>query len=109
FTPARLRPGLPRRLEDAIVKCLEKNPDNRYQSAKELAVHLRHLATPSLVATDPRQSRRHSRLPFAIATLPLLSILAVLFILNVGGWRERLMRSAGAPRSESLAVLPLEN
>ena len=28
---------------------------------------------------------------------------------NVGGWRERFMGRLGAPRIESLAVLPLEN
>jgi serine/threonine protein kinase/Flp pilus assembly protein TadD len=115
--PARFRPGLPRRLEDAILKCLEKDPDNRYQSAKELAVDLRRLATPSLVATEPRQARRHPWLSSVIATLALLSIFAVLFILNVGGLRERLVRPASAPPANivssspvrSLAVLPLEN
>jgi serine/threonine protein kinase len=107
--PARFRPGLPPRLEDLILKCLEKDPDNRYQSAKELTVDLRRLATPSLGGTESRQVHKRPRLSFAIATLALLSILAVLFILNVGGWRQGLMRPASAPRIESLAVLPLEN
>ena len=34
-------------LERIVGKCLEKDPENRYQSAKELAVDLRRLLTPS--------------------------------------------------------------
>jgi TolB-like protein/Tfp pilus assembly protein PilF len=41
--------------------------------------------------------------------LTLLSILALLFIVNAGGWRERLMHRPSALPIQSLAVLPLEN
>ena len=98
--PARFRPGLPPRLEDLILKCLEKDPDHRYQSAKELTVDLRRLAAPSLGSAESRQVHKRSRLSFAIAALALLSIVAVLFILNVGGWRQGWMRPASAPRIE---------
>ncbi len=39
--PGRLNPELPPKLEDIILKCLEKDPEHRYQSAKELTVDLR--------------------------------------------------------------------
>jgi len=47
--PTILNPRLPPELERIIGKCLEKEPENRYQSAKELAVDLRRLLTPSTV------------------------------------------------------------
>ena len=109
--PRWVRQAVPPRLEEAILKCLEKDPENRYQSAKELAVDLRRLAAPSTVAGKPPLLPERLRLKRAmvIGGVTLLAVLVVLFALNVGGWRQRLLYSTGPPKIQSLAVLPLEN
>ena len=40
--PARIMPNLNRDLETICMKCLEKEPAQRYQSAKELADDIKH-------------------------------------------------------------------
>ena len=45
--PRVINSGLPLKLEEIILKCLEKDPEDRYQTAKEIAVDLRRMSTPS--------------------------------------------------------------
>jgi tetratricopeptide (TPR) repeat protein/predicted Ser/Thr protein kinase len=47
--PTELNPRVSAELERIIRKCVEKDPENRYQSAKELAIDLRRLLTLSAV------------------------------------------------------------
>src|SRR5450631_669189 len=45
--PRNINPQLPSKLEEIILKCLEKDPEDRYQTAKEIAVDLRRMSSPS--------------------------------------------------------------
>jgi eukaryotic-like serine/threonine-protein kinase len=73
-SPQRLQPRLSSRLADIILKCLEKDAENRYQSAKELQVDLRRLMSPtsaaSIIAGAPRKRARSKRIR-SLAVLPL--------------------------------------
>ena len=46
--PGQIRAELSPRFQEIILKCIEKEAANRYQSAKELLVDLRRLLTPSM-------------------------------------------------------------
>jgi serine/threonine-protein kinase len=69
-----LQPGLSQRLADIILKCLEKDAENRYQSAKELRVDLRRLTLrPSTARAGVAAIRKrpHSKRIRSVAVLPL--------------------------------------
>ena len=106
--PRELNSKVSPALEFVILKALEKDPEHRYQSAKEMGVDLRRLAAPSTTSTAAAPIRVSWRIvaPVAIA-LAGLAVLAAWFAL--GRWRDQLPNQVGQPRMESLAVLPLEN
>ena len=102
-------------LETIILKCLDKQPDRRYQSATELLVDLRRLSLPSSPSSDhsippapsPAWGKVRKRISYGV--LLLLALAAGLTAMNVDGWRDRLLGRFRPPQIRSLAVLPFEN
>ena len=96
-------------LESIILKALEKDPEHRYQSARELRVDLERLSGPEPFLAVPRRPGLTRRQLVGMAGAAMVALLAVPLGLNVGGLRDRLLGTATAPRIQSIAVLPLEN
>jgi eukaryotic-like serine/threonine-protein kinase len=50
--PRQINPDLPEELEEVVLRCLEKDPDHRYQSADELQRALRELVLEGAWSAD---------------------------------------------------------
>jgi serine/threonine protein kinase/tetratricopeptide (TPR) repeat protein len=111
--PRALNSKISPELERIILKCLDKDPARRFQSAKELLVDLRRLdpvSTPHTTALPPSPLvwKRAAKLG-AYGAVGLFALVILMTALNVDGWRDRLMGRPRLAQIRSLAVLPLEN
>ena len=101
---ARFNYTMPAELERIIRKCLEKEPERRYQAARELLVDLKNLKRDSEsgtrpAAVTPTPHRRSPRVLAGVAGLAGL-VLAALVAVAVVVSRDT------TERVESVAVLP---
>jgi serine/threonine protein kinase/tetratricopeptide (TPR) repeat protein len=99
LSPRKLRSEISPRLETIILKCLQKFPANRFQSAKELQADLEK------ASSTPRMSR-HGWLWLAGVTLALLVALAASWNLIT---RRNNTNISSIPGRRSVAVLGFQN
>ena len=103
-------PSIPAELDQAVKRCLNKEPDQRFQSAGDLAFHLRQiLNTVSSAGARTQVSRRialfNGRSAQAIAAI----IVLLLFLGAFGYWLGARRSPVVRPQFKSIAVLPLQN
>jgi len=110
--PDPLPAGTPPGLAFIVRQCLEKRPEDRISSARDVALALQAASTSGGTAPDHRRPAGWTgRRRLAVAAVAALVVLAAaLLALDVGGLRPKwLGRGSAAPSIRSLAVLPLTN
>ncbi len=100
--------GADRRWDRIVARCLKSNPDERYQSAQELATEIQRL-----IPANPSPAHRRKR--WALVALPLLILgtgisLAIPVNRNAGTDLSRLGDGSTEPVNQSVtAIAPLAN
>jgi serine/threonine-protein kinase len=103
-----LRPATPPRLADLVMRCLEKRPGDRPQSAAELLRALDALGTPAegspAAAPLPGRAERSKR-----GTLIAAGIATVCLLAGAAWWWRAASGTPATGPIRAIAVLPLEN
>ena len=107
---SKYRTTVPPALAETVMRCLEKNPADRWQSADDLLHQLEVMATPSggtqpvpAAAARARSGRRTRLAVYAgLAALALAAVSGVVFIARGRG-------DAGSHQRKMLLVLPFQN
>lgn len=109
-SPRQIRPGIPVDLDTICMKCLRKDPAERYASAGELADDLqRYLENHPILARPvgpverlQRWCRRNRRLAASLAFSTLLIVLTAIGGVWFGFEQARLLNTANSARLEAL-------
>jgi len=107
---SKYRTTVPPALAETVMRCLEKNPADRWQSADDLLHQLEVMATPSggtqpvppAAARAPSGRRTRLAVYAGLAALALAAVSGVVFIARGHG-------DAGSHQRKMLLVLPFQN
>src|SRR5262249_9327430 len=108
---SKLNPAIPDRLEEIVMKALAKDPDERYQTAKDLSIDLRNLKRrTTFEATAPHRvsSAEYVINQVKLHKRALMGILGVLLLIGAGSSFFYLTRTRGAALTDKDTILLTE-
>jgi eukaryotic-like serine/threonine-protein kinase len=111
--PSTLNHDVPPDLDTAIMTALEREPENRFQTARELEIALRLPGERSGTVSAPYPSSRGTTRRTWPPAATLAAVVIVIALIGVAAWRAlpvwRTPRAPAAPMVATVAVLPAEN
>jgi serine/threonine protein kinase len=96
--PSSIQRNIPRRIDRVISRCLEYDPNRRYQSAREVELALQ--SGPVLHAVQQR--------PLAIAATALSLLILLFVVLLIPAVSETIRGILFSSREKHIAILPLD-
>ncbi len=103
--PSHFRANIPQALERIILKCLAKNPENRYKNCQEIVEELRVLGKSSILPHKPTGWPSIKTLLILIFLLLILAVPIYFLLFN----KRPSEPVSQAPLRIPIAVLPFQN
>src|SRR6266850_3914193 len=99
--PREVNPKISEGLERVILRALQKDPKERYQSAGDLRIDLANMATGTIpIYPNPTRPAKWGRWVLALAAIALI---------GAGMWWKVHQAGPSAPEERMMAVLPFES
>lgn len=105
--PKVITPDIPDWLNQVVMKCLERDPAQRYQNAAELLADIEAEKSPKLIASTAGRRRKLKKalLGIAVAVVVLAAVLSGMFLRG----RMAARHAAGEPKPATVLVADFTN